>query len=132
MVEQATNTYRAVVTRERDSWVIDIPDVHGARSWAPSLGKVRKYAAEAVSVALDRDVDEGDIEVDVVIDGVSKRQVHRRGPPVGRHRRPGRARGRQGQQGGRRTPRRGRRLRPRDRPLVGLSPSRVQQLLKIG
>jgi hypothetical protein len=70
MAEAMNETYRATVTREGDAWVVET-DVPGAHTWAPTLGKVRAYAAEAISVMLDQDVDPDQVTVDVVVDGVS-------------------------------------------------------------
>lgn len=57
--------YRVVVTRERDAWLADAPDVAGAHTWARDLKKLDGYVREAIALALD--LPEG-AEADLALD----------------------------------------------------------------
>lgn len=46
-------THRAVVTREGNAWLADVPDVPGAHTWARDLVKLDKNVREVIALMLD-------------------------------------------------------------------------------
>ena len=45
--------YRVVVTREDKNWLANVPEVHGAHTWARSLTGLDRYVREAIALVLD-------------------------------------------------------------------------------
>jgi DNA-directed RNA polymerase specialized sigma subunit len=53
MADEVSTPYRVVVTRERDAWLADVPDVAGAHTWARDLKRLEGFVREAIVLALD-------------------------------------------------------------------------------
>jgi predicted RNase H-like HicB family nuclease len=52
-VADEVTTHRAVVTREGNAWLADVPDVPGAHTWARDLVKLDKNVREVIALMLD-------------------------------------------------------------------------------
>lgn len=53
-MKTARRTYRVNVTRERDAWLADVPDVPGAHTFARSLPALSRDVREVVVLMTDR------------------------------------------------------------------------------
>ena len=66
MTTTARTTYRVNVTRERDAWLADVPDVPGAHTFARSLSALARDVREVVVLMTDRPDDAlDDFDLDV-------------------------------------------------------------------
>jgi hypothetical protein len=58
--------YRVNVTRERDAWLADVPDVAGAHTFARSLSVLQRSVREVIVLMTDRPEDaQDDFDLDV-------------------------------------------------------------------
>jgi len=66
MTTKVRPVYRVNVTRERDAWLADVPDVPGAHTFARSLSALQRSVREVVVLMTDRPddaVDDFDLDV---------------------------------------------------------------------
>jgi predicted RNase H-like HicB family nuclease len=66
MTQSARTTYRVTVTRERDAWLADVPDVPGAHTFAHSLSTLERNIREVIVLMTDRPdeaLDDFDLDV---------------------------------------------------------------------
>jgi hypothetical protein len=54
MATKKRAVYRVNVTRERDAWLADVPDVQGAHTFARSLSALQRNVREVVVLMTDR------------------------------------------------------------------------------
>ncbi|WP_322749829.1 MULTISPECIES: hypothetical protein [unclassified Frankia] len=54
MTTTTRTSYRVNVTRERDAWLADVPDVPGAHTFARSLSALRRSVQEVIVLMTDR------------------------------------------------------------------------------
>jgi predicted RNase H-like HicB family nuclease len=54
MTPTKRTTYRVNVTRERDAWLADVPDVPGAHTFARSLSALQRSVREVIVLMTDR------------------------------------------------------------------------------
>jgi hypothetical protein len=66
MTTSSRAVYRVNVTRERDSWLADVPDVAGAHTFARSLSALQRGVREVIVLMTDRPDDAlDDFDLDV-------------------------------------------------------------------
>lgn len=66
MATKKRAVYRVNVTRERDAWLADIPDVPGAHTFARSLSALQRSVREVIVLMTDRPDDAlDDFDLDV-------------------------------------------------------------------
>jgi len=66
MTTKKRAVYRVNVTRERDAWLADVPDVPGAHTFARSLSALQRNAREVIVLMTDRPddaVDDFDLDI---------------------------------------------------------------------
>jgi predicted RNase H-like HicB family nuclease len=63
------DTYRVDVTRERDAWLADVPEVPGVHTFTRSLSQLQRAVREAIIVMTDRPDDAlNDFDLDIHYD----------------------------------------------------------------
>jgi predicted RNase H-like HicB family nuclease len=69
MATKKPPVYRVNVTRERDAWLADVPDVPGAHTFARSLSALQRSVREVIVLMTDRPDDAlDDFDLDVRYD----------------------------------------------------------------